>query len=88
MEKNVYLLKRGSVEKNGQFFWYDDMVFTSMKKVRNYIDQGFQINEGYSYNETTPWFNDDIYIEYKCLSTDQRVMEVRFMIKKVKVNHW
>jgi len=84
----MYLLKKGSIENSGQIFWFDDMLFSSYRKARKYIDQGYYINQGYDYKESQPWFNDDIYITYKCLSSDSEnsvEMTVNFQLKKMTV---
>lgn len=83
--KTVYLLKRGEIQMNGQMFFYDDMVFTSKKKAKRYVNNGLEVNKGYNYAETTPWFNEDIYITYDCLCCEGRPMTVRFQLKRVNL---
>ncbi len=85
---NVYILETGQIQEDGSFFWYGIEIFSSMQKLKHRVNKSININNGYGvvwYNAPVTW-DPYRYVDYQCLSTDDKEMDVflRYIKKVVK----
>jgi hypothetical protein len=81
----VYIIENGNLEKTGLMFWYDKKAFKSKKDYLFYIENSFDVNKGWNKKTWNDGFDDKVnFIEYECLSTDNRQMKVYLKITEIK----
>ena len=88
-KKRVYILQTGGLSKiDNQYHFYDVEVFSSMKKIKQEIENRIEVNggtdvvreEGYRGIGTL----NNVLVTYQCLSTDGNVMKIRYqMLEKI-----
>ena len=90
---NVYHLKRGNLNyKTNMFEFYEDEIYSSMKKVLKNVDNMIDVNNGYNVIKEEVNFGGTPYLEvtYNCMSApcvgeQARPMRIRYCIYKKKV---
>ena len=81
----VYIIENGTLEKTGLMFWYDKKAFKSKKDYLFYLDNSFEVNKGWNKKIWNDQFDDwTTFIDYDCLSTDDRQMKVYLKITEIK----
>lgn len=81
----VYIIENGNLEKTGLMFWYDKKAFKSKKDYLFYIENSFNVNKGWNKKIWNDPFDDKTtFIDYDCLSTDDRQMKVYLKITEIK----
>lgn len=87
--KKVYILQTGHHDrKSDSFVFYEVDVFSSIKKLDASIVNRIFVNKGYALDrQELDCISDTKYgmITYKCLSTDGREMQVRYLVKTREV---
>lgn len=80
----AYIIENGTIQNTGIVFWYDKKLFTSKKSCLHYIQNSFEVNKGTDKVLKNDTFEDSVkYIDYKCLSTDNREMKVLLRITEL-----
>jgi len=89
----VYHLKRGNLNfKTNKFEFYDDEIYSSMKKVLKNVENMIDVNNGYNVTREDVDFGSNPYLEvtYNCMSApmedgERRPMRIRYCIYKREV---
>jgi hypothetical protein len=81
----TYIIENGTIQNTGLVFWYDKKLFTSKKSCLHYIENSFEVNKGFNKVLRDDTFEQNVkYIDYSCLSTDNREMKVLLRITELK----
>ena len=90
MRKFVYMVKTGQLSKlDNNYHFYETELFTSKKKALARCHNGIDCNKGYDVK--TEEFDQETFrrestqIDYKCLSTEGREMDIRHWIEKIEL---
>lgn len=81
----IYIIENGNLDKTGLMFWYDKKAFKSKKDYLFYLKNSFEVNKGWNKNTWDDGFDcKTTFIDYDCLSTDNRQMKVYLKITEIK----
>lgn len=85
--KNVWILETGVIQSNGQFYWHSIEIYTSEAKAMHRISNSIEVNKGYNVQKYGDVLQRGyIFTDYKCISTDDREMDIFLRYRKVKVS--
>jgi|TARA_R110000782_G_scaffold178772_1_gene269611 hypothetical protein len=88
--KKVYIIERGQSQSDGSVYWHSKQAFKSKKDMRHYIENSYEVNEGWDKMEVQDEYDKKeglTFIHYKCLAIDKRQFTVLLKVSVLTIQH-